>query len=449
MRFKNNRLIAVGIGIGLSSIIFTGCCTSSCGFLNLGVADALRKSKACVLKQKLAYANPLIAKGKFALPTLATRTPAPTQSGTIEHNQFLHSNAEVANSDCGCHGSAPTSHPQYYTPSRSDIVNLSPSGVSPNDLPPSEIVEPPVGATPLKNIEDAELPNVNPLPGDDVAPMLKGPGSKSTEGTLEPIGRAQPLKPKHNVENKTAPQTGLQSQAEISAKPLPFIMERHENVPPVTLKASPKVADTHPAAEESIFEAAKSEEASKPRLDEATQDQKAKKQADGSEKAKMITLHARPAQSHHLFTRDQQQQRTLELMQASHRNNFRRQNSLRKPKFSDMQYRQAMNTDEIIDFKPLPPVKDILPLPKTTPRTLPLPMQSNTPAASEAKSQNTPAYKRRPILRATTTSSASILSLKNLANVIGNPSVDPRNDGSVRRTDEGTYRAQQRETLLK
>ena len=381
MRLKYHSLIALGI----SSIILNGCTTGSGGFLNLGVVDALRKSKACIFKQKLNYSTTPIGNSKFALPTFGT-TPTHS-SGPVAIDSYTVPQAASAapTSDCGCNAGATVVNSsqysdEYYMPIRSELST-------------SEIVEPPIDSVPAKLIDDAELPSVNPLPSEDFdSDNDDGFDSLDTEGAFSPLGQTTPDELSTDI-------VAEENQS-----------DDHE-----------QVVDGQNGNDKSIFEAAKIKESDTMKFDDATDPTHAG-HSIVEQKPAMLTLHARPAESHNLFDRAAQQKKSLKTMQASHKRNFRQQNSLRKQTdFGDRGYRQAMNTDQTIEFKPLPPVKEKTTAPTVSPKTdlVPLPTKSGKTRKTETTQNRTAkASPRIPILRATTASSASILSLKNLANVI-------------------------------
>lgn len=408
MRVKNNSLIVLGIGIGLSSFILSGCTTGSGGFLNLGIVDALQKSKACVFKEKLGYKKPLASAGKFSLPSIGNRPSTAGQPVAVQNYSVQTQGDPFPTSDCGC---AASEDEQYYMPTRAphtDVLKMS----------PGELVEPPINFVPSRQIDDAQLPDINPLPAEITTPDLDGSlNDADTEGTFEPISKSDDL---------AFPQDDQPSAALAPA----------ENNLPQDDRSDlnqPEVVDQNRDSQQSIFEAAKTMQHRHPNFDSMTQKATPAPPVAEPKAPKIVVLHARPAQSHNVFTRQQQEQKSLEAMQASHRMSFRRQNSLRNHQYNDGAYRQAMNTDEVIDFKPLPPIKEELPVrstptptPTLTPtptQSAPLPLQNEfVPTANSSGSvmghRTASRPNRTPILRATTASSASILSLKNLANVI-------------------------------
>lgn len=413
MRVKNNSLIALGIGIGLSSVILSGCTTGSGGFLNLGIVDALQKSKACVFKQKLGYKKPIASAGKFSLPSIGARATVTGQPIAVDGYTVQSEGSALPISDCGCDAATDS---QYYMPTRApraDVLKMS----------PGELVEPPVNFSSPRQIDDAQLPDINPLPADIATPNLQ-----DTEGTFEPIGKYdnEPQADPSQVSESQASESEF-DESDANDKLSAALAPGHDDiiVNDRTDTTEQEMADKNHDDEESIFEAAKAIKDRKPNFDQMTQQSKPAPRVAENKTPKIVILHARPAQSHNVFTPEQQQQKSLEAMQASHRMNFRRQNSLRDLQHNDRTYRQAMNTDEVIDFKPLPPVKEELPArsaPVNTQRT-PLPPQHDLAPTGNAMNsvmghRTAVNRTRTPILRATTASSASILSLKNLANVI-------------------------------
>lgn len=414
MRRRYQSLIALGI----SSVILGGCTAGSGGFLNVGVVDALRKSKACVFKQKFTYQKTPIGKTGLTLPTFGTRPSVASQPVVLDSYSVPQTGTPTITSGCGCDAgqSIVSSDQQYYMPTRSrtpDVIEMS----------PGQIVEPSIDAVPAPLIHDAELPSVNPLPGDNLDfDAGEDFDSIDTEGSLEPIGQSNDTK----------------------------------------ANESDQMVDGQNGNDKSVFEAAKKFNDAEIPFNEAPQPTHAGHSVV-QQKPEIVTLHARPAQSHNVFDRAAQQQKSLETMQASHKRNFRQQNALRQRRtnFGAHGYRQAMNTDQPIEFKPLPPVKQATPAPESTPdlkpktERVPLPKtsrgtqqenctrmanawndQTANKQAVEKQAANKPP--RVPILRATTASSASILSLQNLANVINDSHEGQRKYDADLRTAQGS-----------
>ena len=403
MRLKYQSLIALGI----SSVIFSGCSTGSGGFLNLGIGNALQKTKICAFKNKLTYEQTPIGSTGLSLPTFGS---APTNIGhqQIGHQQINAAPAPISNysvmqapvaapaaNDCGCNANSATTSPsyvqEYYMPVSPVQVDTVPSAPTMNiESQPVDIVEPPIESVRPGSNGSNELPPINVLPGE----FEQDSGSK-----FDSLDETDSLGP-----------TG--SKADDG-----FSLETGED-------NSDKVVDglNHSSEDKSILESAKRKRLRSPDTDKITRPSQQIATIEDVE-TKMVTLHARPAQSHNVFDRASQQRKALETMQASHKNQFRQQNSLRQPQLPAMNtnYRQASNTDGAIEFKPLPPVNnEVIPTPKTNLQPL---QESEETRFAETLDNHTaalnPAASRRvPLLRATTASSASILSLKNLANVI-------------------------------
>ena len=422
MRLKYHSLIALGI----SSIILNGCATGGGGFLNLGVVDALKKSKACVFKQKLTYTTTPIGNSGLSLPTFGS---SPTHSsGPVIVNSHtapqqvtsfppMSQPAPIAQaaptSSCGCSaGSSIVDSSQYnsqhdaqfYMPARTDQT--------------SEIVEPPINAVPNRLIESPNLPSVNPLPTETLdSDNSEGFDTFDTEGELEPLGQIEKMNPINSAPKVIAEKSYYSRDAETEA------VESNVN-------------------DQSIFEAAKVKESKTMIFDEATDPTHAG-HSIVEQKPAILTLHARPAQSHHVFDRAAQQQKSIATMQASHKRNFRQQNTLR-PKIAELNsrdYRQAMKPEPTVEFKPLPPVIENTTAPAIAPETklAPLPTQKeDSQKDQDIRTRTAETSPRVPILRATTASSASIRSLTNIANVLqGNKSPQQQYEAD-RRTAQGS-----------
>ena len=404
MRLKYQSLIAFGI----STIIFSGCTSSGGGFLNLGVADALRKSKASIFKKKIAYSTTPIGNTGLSLPTFGTQ-PA-TVTGPVEIDSYTVQQSVPSTSQmtpaaptagCGCGEDTVVSTEQFYMPRQQYVVQPSESSQAPQQ-PPSEIISPPIETIPSSPPEVKQLPKVNPLPSvsDDssVEPSDNHFEKFDTEGTLEPLGQNDEVDDDFELDNQE------------------------------------EIAEDQRDKDQSIFEEAELTKRSQIRFDSTAGSTRTDSLAQ-SRKPKMLTLHARPAQSHNVFNQAANKAKPLETVQASHKPYYRQQNALRQQptKLSDRGYRQAKNTTSEIEFKPLPPVSETPEVEVLAPKTKLVPLQelninqgtkndeiqnSNTRTADATRNDTVKVAPRVPLLRATTVSSASILSLKNLANVI-------------------------------
>ncbi len=406
MRLKLQSVIALGI----STVIFSGCTSSGGGFLNLGIGDALRKSNICAFKNKIKYTKTPIGNTGLSLPTFGNSpvvASAPIQVDSYVTQQpdpmITQNTMSSPASDCGCNSDAGTivSTERFFMPQPNQVGSAS------TEQPSSEIIVPPVVtapammALPTKAPTAKELPKVNPLPMEDSSLEI-GPEKTNnfdnldTEGTLEPLGQLET----EDVYEFDSPE---------------------------------EIADERHGMDQSIFEEAELTKRTKFRFDSERNSTQASPAA-ADQKSKMLTLHARPAQSHNVFKQGAMKPTTQKTVQASHKPYYRQQNALRQQPapLDDRSYRQARNTQQQIKFKPLPPVSQTAPAQVLTPKTklVPLPKSktnldiksdatnNSTRTAESTNNQTVNAAPRIPILRATTVSSASILSLKNLANVI-------------------------------
>ena len=158
------------------------------------------------------------------------------------------------------------------------------------------------------------------------------------------------------------------------------------------------------------------------------------------QRSKMLTLHARPVQSH----RDssvQSEQKTVEMQQVTHKRHFRQQNSLR-PLHQDRNVgsKPLERTAEIpapVKFKPLPVLSKESPTGKTSDANTGAPSLNSGPISetleqstkmqrltspvevieSETEKESGIKIARLPLLKAESTSSAAIGSLRNFTNV--------------------------------
>ncbi len=406
MRLKYQSLIAFGI----STIIFSGCTSSGGGFLNLGVADALRKSKVCLLKKKLTYSKTPVGNTGISLPTFGAQPTGSSGAVPIDSysvQQTAPATPQVApaptTGSCGCGSPENTavSTGQFYMPQQQYVVEPMVSNPIVQQ-PPAEVVASPIETVPSSAPKINELPTINQLPSGSETPSIEPKETDhfekfDTEGTLEPLGQ-----------NEEADDFELDTQEEI--------------------------ADGQRDDTQSIFEEAELTKRSQIRFDSTTGLSRTERVAE-PQKPKMLTLHARPAQSHNVFNQSNQTSKMVETVQASHKPYYRQLNALRQQpaKLNDRGYRQARNTTGAIEFKPLPPVSETPAAEVLAPKTKLAPLQESTikrgtpsddvqngsTRTANAKQHETAQVTPRiPILRATTVSSASILSLKNLANVI-------------------------------
>ena len=422
MRLKYQSLIALGI----STIIFGGC-TSSGGFLNLGVADAFRKSQANIFKKRLTYSKTPIGNTGLSLPTFGAQSAL--DSGVAEFGGYptqhnVPSAAQVAPATptesvgCGCGDDTVLSNEQFHSPQQHFAEHNVSNAVT------TEVITPPIDTVSNSLPQANDLPEVNPLPSGNSNSETKANGNNNfeeldTEGTLEPLGLN-----KEDVEEK-------------------FEVNNQE-----------EIADDQSDKDQSIFEQAELSKRPQMKLDLPT-GSSPNGGATKLDKPRMLTLHARPAQSHNVFDRSAKTKKMLNTVHASHKPYYRQQNALRqKPtKLNDRGYRQARNTSDEIQFKPLPPVSETPPAEVLTPTTKMAPLQEseinfgkqnkNTregktrTASAPGQDKTVKMTPRMPILRATTVSTASISSLKNLANVIDDQQNQKRFYEANRRTAQG------------
>lgn len=152
---------------------------------------------------------------------------------------------------------------------------------------------------------------------------------------------------------------------------------------------------------------------------------------------KILTLTARPVQSHRVQDSDSRRSLQTDTVQVTHKRTFRRQNSLRpqRPRISFDRYEHTANANPTVHFKPLPAMegqqdsaKSTLlennrhrddsksnvsdDQPSATFRRLPEPGVFGSVFSHQQKETA-----RRPLLRVTNASQASITSLKNFTNV--------------------------------
>ena len=146
--------------LGLASIVVSGCHVGSKPNLNLGIADAFRKSRNCLAKKKLGYRAPATGTNfgyappvNNAVPTSSYQdfSPAPSEVTVMSESP------STAASDCGCNNGAyvpPVT--QFYMPPAQEVVVESPT------VTESVVVLPPA-TLPFEESEDT-LELENPLP---------------------------------------------------------------------------------------------------------------------------------------------------------------------------------------------------------------------------------------------------------------------------------------------
>lgn len=153
------------------------------------------------------------------------------------------------------------------------------------------------------------------------------------------------------------------------------------------------------------------------------------------QRSKMLTLTARPVQSHH-SSHSQLQRNKVEMQQVTHKRHFRQQNALRP--LHRERYEHTAEAPGPVKFKQLPTISKESPTGKTSDVNTGAPAL-NRSSSSEVMERSSPKMQRLPssveklesetekdsvikiarlpILRAESTSSAAIGSLRNFTNV--------------------------------
>jgi len=159
-------------------------------------------------------------------------------------------------------------------------------------------------------------------------------------------------------------------------------------------------------------------------------------------RTKMLTLRARPVQSHQPFDTRTRQKKKVEMQQVTHKRHFREQNSLRplhqNQKVGSKPLERTAEIPAPVKFKPLPvlskesptgktsgtntesstlnsaPISETLEQSSTKMQRLTSPVEVIEP---ETEKESVIKIARLPILKAENTSSAAIGSLRNFTNV--------------------------------
>ena len=270
------------LSLSLASIFISGCAVGGKPNLNLGIADAFRKSKSCLFKKKLSYGAPApVANTNFgyAHPVAPTcQDCAATQSVvTVTPDQSVSS----APCDCSCNGGTCAPVTEFYMPvaPTQDLVEPTPQPTSDNLLPVTALpFEASDDSLELENpLPPVEVPDTPAIPAVDVDPTTV------EEGIIDTLDSA-------SVDHDEAEE----ALDEIDMTP------KKDETSILDTAAKPLETKTPTSAGESVVE----------------------------QRSKMLTLHARPVQSH----RDssvQSEQKTVEMQQVTHKRHFRQQNSLR------------------------------------------------------------------------------------------------------------------------
>ena len=435
------------IALGISTVIFSGCASNGGGFLNLGVADALRKSRGSVFKKRLTYSTTPIGNTGLSLPTFGTKPalasgPVGNDRYAVQQSAPLMTQGTPAphSTDCGCCCSEGTAvgNKQFCSPQQQYVVDQG-LGNETIQQPPTEVVTAPrevvtapreVVTPPVETV--AVPPEVVTPPAETVAPKIDS--AAEVQPVTNQLPKANPLPTsKGNSTIETNRDNNFDTfDTEGTLEPLGQIEEVKDDV--YEFGNQEKTVEDQYGKDQSIFEEA--ELTKRSQIDFDTEESSPKTdRVDTEQKPKMLTLHARPAQSHNVYKQVANKEKAIETVQATHKSYYRQQNALRQQpaKLSEHGYRQARNTTEEIEFKPLPPVLETLPIEPLTPKTKLVPLKKSninqdtqsdeiknrsTRTAEATSIQSVKTTPRVPILRATTVSSTSILSLKNLANVI-------------------------------
>ena len=398
------------LSLGLASIFVSGCAVGGKPNLNLGIADAFRKTKAHLLKKKLSYEAP-IANTNFGYAH-PVDTVAPTCqdcASTVSDVTILTESALPAPSDCGCNGDSSV----YYPPVTEFYMPVAPTQelAEPTAQPSSSNLLP-VTALPFEASDDS-LELENPLPAPVEAPAtLTAPAIDPTEeeGIIKTLDSAsidhdevEETMDEINEDLEILPKKDETSILDTAAKPLEA----------KTLEANTLEAKTPTSAGQSVVE----------------------------KRTKMLTLRARPVQSHQPFDTRTRQKKKVEMQQVTHKRHFREQNSLRplhqNQKVGSNPLERTAEIPAPVKFKPLPVLSKESPTGKTSDANTGAPSLNSGPI-SETLEQSTKMQRltspveviepetekesvikiaRLPILKAESTSSAAIGSLRNFTNV--------------------------------
>ena len=391
--------------LSLASIFISGCAVGGKPHLNLGIADAFRKSKSCLFKKKLSYGAPAVNTSfGYAEPVNTVAAPCVNCAAAPSNVSVIHD--QSAPCDCSCNGGVCAPATEFQTPAASpmqEVVEPTTEPVSSNSLP--------VTALPFEESDDS-LELENPLPAPvEVPDTLTAPAIPAVD--LDP------------TEEEGIIET-LDSASVAPDKAEEVLDEIDED-----LNITPKKDET------SILDTA-----AKP-LETKTLEAKTPTSAGRSvveQRSKMLTLHARPVQSHQASS-VQSAQKKVEMQQVTHKRHFREQNSLRPVRQNrNVGSKPLERTAEIpapVKFKPLPVLSKESPTGKTSDANTGAPSLNSGPISetleqstkmqrltspvevieSETEKESGIKIARLPLLKAESTSSAAIGSLRNFTNV--------------------------------
>lgn len=377
--------------LGLASIVVSGCHVSSKPNLNLGIADAFRKSRNCLAKKKLGYRAPATGTNFGYAPPVnnAVATSIPYQDFSVAPSEVTvmpDQSSSIVASDCNCNNGAyvpPVT--EFYMPVPAKVVVDSPTEtVGSTVLPPATL--------PFEASED-NLELENPLPAPIEVPETPSIDLDPTEeqGIIETLDSALIAPGELDEELKITPKKDEASILDTAVKPLE--------------------AKTPTSAGESVVD----------------------------QRTKMLTLTARPVQSHKAANTNTRLTK-VDMQQVTHKRHFRQQNALRPlhQKFRSEALEHTAEAPGPLKFKPLPVLKKETPPGKTSGINTGAPALNTGPVSeileqSSTKMQRLPStdqetesevekesvikIARLPILKAESTSSAAIGSLRNFTNV--------------------------------
>ena len=386
--------------LSLASIFISGCAVGGKPHLNLGIADAFRKSKSCLFKKKLSYGAPAVNTSfGYAEPVNTVAAPCVNCAAAPSNVSVIHD--QSAPCDCSCNGGVCAPATEFQTPAASpmqEVVEPTTEPVSSNSLP--------VTALPFEESDDS-LELENPLPAPvEVPDTLTAPAIPAVdldpteeEGIIETLDSAS-----------VAPDKAEEVLDEIDEDL--NITPKKDETSILDTAAKPLEAKTPTSAGESVVE----------------------------ERTKMLTLRARPVQSHQASDTQPLQKKKVEMQQVTHKRHFRQQNALRPLHLQKLPSKPLEHTAEApgpVQFKPLPVLSKEPTTEKSSDTNTGAPAFNRGPISKKlgqsTKMQRLPSAEqeleseteqgsvikiaRLPILKAESTSSAAIGSLRNFTNV--------------------------------
>ena len=382
--------------LGLTTIVISGCSVGNRTNLNLGIADAFQKSKSYLHKKKLAYQAPATGTN-FGYATPVASSPVASSFPTHASPVTVVPVESAPSSSCGCGcsngscgSSVPTPVTEFYMPTNTSTI-LSEEVVNPpvefdsgQPLPAALPLEESQGEPELENPLPAEIevPDTPVTPSIDIAPTEE-------EGIIETLDSAAIDLEEDFI---STPEKDEASILDTASKPLKI--------------------QTPTSAGESVVE----------------------------QRSKMLTLTARPVQSNQKPEHINDQSQKVEMRQVTHKRHFRHQNALRPlhRKFRSEALEHTAEAPGPLKFKGLPVMPHEASQRKTSDANTgapPLNQSSNLKALDQStfKVQRLPSPPKKiesetdegsviktarlPILKAESTSSAAIGSLRNFTNV--------------------------------